>query len=191
LGAHSGTEERKLTKEVVQKYIKMVKPLYVGVSKRYVEKLKFSGQLNISAGAASKRGGAVSFPAKKGGETTKAASSAGCVNTHSKQSSINSNLQAGLKVVRKHLGKSGSTSTIVTPPQPPAKMDPSSRDDSLLQIHDGIQGAILHCKKSFNATRDVESSVLSRSVSDPSYEKSVIMSTDSSSSTSSSSFSWE
>ncbi|XP_073057093.1 probable membrane-associated kinase regulator 2 [Primulina eburnea] len=248
----ASSEERNLTKEVVQKYIKMLKPLYVGVSKHYVEKLKFSGQSNISAGAASKRGEAVSLPAKKEGETTKAPSSAGCVNIHSKRSSINSNLQAGLKVVRKgisnpapkwrfyailaqgffpngaalfcqnsaapsplrqiwrrgelcklhqnrfmgwrwpkHLGKIRSTSAIVTPPPPPGKMDPSRRDDSLLQIHDGIQGAILHCKKSFNASRDVESSGLSRSVSDPSYEKSVIMSTDSSSSTSSSSFSWE
>ncbi|XP_073135239.1 probable membrane-associated kinase regulator 2 [Henckelia pumila] len=180
----AASEERKLTKEVVQKYIKMVKPLYVRVSKRYVEKLKFSGQLNFSAGA-SKRGGAVSVTAEKGGrETTKsAASSAGSVNsTHPKQASINNNLQAGLKVVRKHLGKSRSASAIDTPPLPPGKMASSRRDDSLLQIHDGIQGAILHCKKSFNATREVESSVLSRSVSDPSYEKSVIMSTDSSSS---------
>lgn len=176
----AASEDKKLTKEVMQKYIKMVKPLYVRVSKRYVERLNFSGQLNFSAGA-SKRGGAISLPAEKGEETTKAASSGGCVNTRPKQASINNNLQAGLKVVRKHLGKSRSASAIVTPPQP-GRTASSRRDDSLLQIHDGIQGAILHCKKSFNATRDVESSVLSRSVSDPSYEKSVIMSTDSSSS---------
>lgn len=147
----AASEEKKLTKEVVQKYIKMVKPLYVRVSKRYAERLKFSGQLNFSAGA-SKRGGAISLPAAKGEYTTKAASSGGSVNTHPKQASINNNLQAGLKVVRKHLGKSRSASAIVTPPQP-GKTASSRRDDSLLQIHDGIQGAILHCKKSFNATR--------------------------------------
>lgn len=168
----AASEEKKLAKEVVQKYIKMVKPLYVRVSKRYVERLKFSGQLNFSAGA-SKRGGAISLPAEKGEDTTKVAWSGGSVNTHPKQASINNNLQAGLKVVRKHLGKSRSASAIVTPPQP-GKTASSRRDDSLLQIHDGIQGAILHCKKSFNATRDVESSALSRSVSDSSYEKSVM-----------------
>ncbi|XP_073049243.1 probable membrane-associated kinase regulator 2 [Primulina eburnea] len=174
-------EEKKLTKEMVQKYIKMVKPLYVRVSKRYVERLKFSGQLNFSAGA-SKRDRVISLPAAKGEEMTKASSSGGSVNTHPKHATINNNLQAGLKVVRKHLGKSRSASAIVTPPHP-GNAASSRRDDSLLQIHDGIQGAILHCKKSFNATRDVESSALSRSVSDPSYEKSVIMSSDSSSST--------
>ncbi|KZV44988.1 putative membrane-associated kinase regulator 2 [Dorcoceras hygrometricum] len=185
--------ERKLTKEVVHKYIKMVKPLSDRVSKRYVEKLKFSGQWNFTSGA-SKRGGGVSLP-EKGTETEKAASSAGSVKTQPKQASINNNLQAGLKVVRKHLGKSRSASAIATLPPLPEKMASSRRDDSLLQIHDGIQGAILHCKKSFNATRDVESSVLSRSASDPSYEKSVIMPKDSSSSSSpspsSSSFSGE
>ncbi|KAK6137362.1 hypothetical protein DH2020_028897 [Rehmannia glutinosa] len=96
------------------------------------------------------------------------------VKTQTKQGN-NSNLQAGLKVVRKHLGKSRSASAAVAA-APPGKTASNRRDDSLLQVQDGIQGAILHCKKSFNASRDVESSsILCRSVSDPSYEKSIMM----------------
>jgi len=49
-------------------------------------------------------------------------------------------LPAGL---RKHLGKGRA-------PPPPFESS-KRRDDSLLQQHDWIQGAILHCKRSFNA----------------------------------------
>ncbi|PIM99286.1 hypothetical protein CDL12_28220 [Handroanthus impetiginosus] len=128
------TDERKLTKEVMQKYLKMLKPLYVRASSRYVEKMKFSGPVNFRGGG----GGSVSLSCK-------------------------------------HLGKSRSTSA--TTSAPPGMTGSNRRDDSLLQLQDGIQGAILHCKKSFNASRDGESAMLSRSVSDPSQEKSVIMAT--------------
>ena len=97
----------KLGKEILHKYLNILKPLYVRV-----EKMKFSG--------------AASPPpemAKSGFRS-------------------NSNLQAGIKVVRKHLGKSRSTS--VSPPG-------NRRDDSLLEVQDGIQGAILHCKRSFHS----------------------------------------
>ncbi|KAK6158344.1 hypothetical protein DH2020_005658 [Rehmannia glutinosa] len=158
-------EERKLSKEVVQKYLKMVKPFYIRVSKRYVEKLKFSGHL--SGGGGSKGCVAPPCAAENVGEGSN-------VKTQTKQGN-NSNLQAGLKVVRKHLGKSRSASAAVAA-APPGKTGSNRRDDSLLQVQDGIQGAILHCKKSFNASRDVESSsILCRSVSDPSYEKSIMM----------------
>ena len=56
-------------------------------------------------------------------------------------------LPAGL---RKHLGKARSAA--VPPPPPPALVSSKRRDDSLLQQHDWIQGAILHCKNSFNAS---------------------------------------
>ncbi|KAG8375037.1 hypothetical protein BUALT_Bualt10G0058000 [Buddleja alternifolia] len=143
-------DQKKLAKEIlVQKYLKMVKPFYVRVSKRYVEKLKFSGHLGSKGGG----GGAPAPPspaAEKGGEGDKAAAPIN-VKNHSKQG--NMNLQAGLKVVRKHLRKSRSASAAVSA-APPAKMTASNRrDDSLLQLQDGIQGAILHCKKSFNASR--------------------------------------
>lgn len=56
-------------------------------------------------------------------------------------------LPAGL---RKHLGKARSAA--VPPPPPPALVSSKRRDDSLLQQHDWIQGAILLCKNSFNAS---------------------------------------
>ncbi|GAY39203.1 hypothetical protein CUMW_042560 [Citrus unshiu] len=81
-----------------------------------------------------------------------------------------SNIPERLKVVCKHLGKSRSASSALVPAAP-AGVVTSRRDDSLLQQQDGIQSAILHCKRSFNASRDSESSLLARSVSDPSHQK--------------------
>ncbi|XP_051138302.1 probable membrane-associated kinase regulator 2 [Andrographis paniculata] len=55
-----------------------------------------------------------------------------------------------------------------------AAVDPPSvqrRDDSLLEQHDGIQGAILHCKKSYSSSSQ-EFSHLFRSSSDPSHQNS-------------------
>ncbi|TYI84155.1 hypothetical protein E1A91_D05G344200v1 [Gossypium mustelinum] len=69
--------------------------------------------------------------------------------------------QGNLRGVCKQLGKSRSTSSASSPI--------SRRDDSLLLQHDGIQSAILHCKKSLNSSR--ESSRLSRCTSDSSQEK--------------------
>jgi hypothetical protein len=71
---------------------------------------------------------------------------------------------AGLKQVCKRLGKSRSASSAVaaapsppsagttTPQQQAAAAPPQRRDDSLLQVQDGIQSAIAHCKRSFNAS---------------------------------------
>ncbi|KAL2547585.1 Uncharacterized protein Fot_09115 [Forsythia ovata] len=52
--------KKKLIKETVHKYLKMVKPLYICVSKRYEEKLKFSGHLSFSGGET--KGGAAPTP---------------------------------------------------------------------------------------------------------------------------------
>jgi hypothetical protein len=38
-------------------------------------------------------------------------------------------------------------------PPPPSPGAPQRRDDSLLQLQDGIQSAIAHCKRSFNASK--------------------------------------
>ncbi|PIA49122.1 hypothetical protein AQUCO_01300169v1 [Aquilegia coerulea] len=154
------SEEKKFNKDVLQKYLKMVKPLYFKVSKRYGEKLGFSGQLNLSSTSP------ISSPIKK----TEAEIKETEVNV---KSSKEGNLTAGLRNVRKHLGKSRSASSAVAA-VPSSSMATQSRrhDDSLLQQQDGIQSAILHCKKSFTASRDSDSSALSRSSSDPSHEKS-------------------
>ncbi|KAH6768998.1 hypothetical protein C2S51_014334 [Perilla frutescens var. frutescens] len=129
------TNSGNLGKETLQKYLNILKHLYVRV-----ENMKLSG-----GGG----GGAVSPPA--------AVSKAGV---------RGNNLPAGFKVVRKHLGKSRSTSAAAAV-SPQGKMGSNRRDDSLLEVQDGIQGAILHCKRSFNSNREVESAILSRSVSDP------------------------
>ncbi|KAK4793003.1 hypothetical protein SAY86_023438 [Trapa natans] len=48
---------------------------------------------------------------------------------------------------RRHLGKSKSGSASVT-----GILSPARKDDSLLQQKDGIEGAILHCKRSFSSS---------------------------------------
>ncbi|CAL5357790.1 unnamed protein product [Camellia sinensis] len=75
--------------------------------------------------------------------------------------------QAPLREVCKHLGKSRSAASAVGIIPPVA----SKRDDSLLEQHDGIQSAILHCKRSYNSSRSRD---FSRTVSKPCHEISVI-----------------
>ncbi|CAF2324046.1 hypothetical protein BRARA_J00796 [Brassica rapa] len=66
--------------------------------------------------------------------------------------------------VRRQLGKSRSASATV------GAMSPVKRLDESLQVQqDGIQSAILHCKKSFHGSR--ESSMLSRSTSESSSQE--------------------
>ncbi|XP_073126373.1 uncharacterized protein [Henckelia pumila] len=109
-----------------QHYLKMVKPLYVRISKA---KLK----LNMPAGAEKVKDG-----------TLKVVEAA--VKTSPMQW-----MQMGLLS-----GKSRSAPEVVAA-APENKMACNRRDDSLLQVQDGIQGAILHCKRSFiNASIDTE-----------------------------------
>ncbi|KAM0938409.1 putative membrane-associated kinase regulator [Dioscorea sansibarensis] len=67
-----------------------------------------------------------------------------------------------LKTVNRRLGKSRSASATVAADRSP----PRRRDDSLLQQQDGIQSAIAHCKRSFNAEKAPELPLV-RSNSDP------------------------
>ncbi|XP_054825126.1 probable membrane-associated kinase regulator 2 [Prosopis cineraria] len=173
----SATDEKRFSKEVMQKYLRMVKPLYIKVSKRYGGKLRFSGQLNVSSRA--KPAGPTPATAAQKPALTKAATEK--VPTEADSSEIKGqqkqgNLPAGLKVVCKQLGKSRSASSAVAA-TPAGSVSSRRRDDSLLQQQDGIQGAILHCKRSFNASRECESSQLPRSVSDPLHEISPELST--------------
>nr|KYP74837.1 hypothetical protein KK1_007530 [Cajanus cajan] len=87
--SHEEPKPERFSKEVLRKYLKLIKPLYVKVSKQ--------------------------------GE--------------------------GMRVVSKHLGKSRSASSAVGGVGSPANRS----DDTLAQQHDGIQSAILHCKRSFNS----------------------------------------
>ncbi|KAJ4826160.1 hypothetical protein Tsubulata_037362, partial [Turnera subulata] len=172
----SEAEKQRFSKDVMQKYLKKVKPLYVRVSKRYGEKLRFSGQLSFKAGPSpttEEKGPAVVAAAGEGAEAATSVTAAAPVTAAGLMKSVKqgTGLPAGLRVVCKHLGKSRSASSaaVAAVPAPPpgtaAAASSRRRDDSLLQQQDGIQGAILHCKRSFNA-----------SVSDPSHEKSNDMS---------------
>uniref|UniRef100_A0A5B7C8T2 Putative membrane-associated kinase regulator 2 n=1 Tax=Davidia involucrata TaxID=16924 RepID=A0A5B7C8T2_DAVIN len=171
----SSSDEKRFSKDVMQRYLKMVKPLYVRASRRYGDKLGFSGQLNLgSSGGTKARPSPPSTAAEKSppaakSTAAKSESESPDVQETSPPGNVKSqkqvNLPAGLRVVCKHLGKSRSASSAVA--AAPAVVNPSSRrDDSLLQQQDGIQSAILHCKRSFNASRDSEGSILPRSVSD-------------------------
>ncbi|PKI56900.1 hypothetical protein CRG98_022729 [Punica granatum] len=137
----NGSDEKILfSKEAVQRYLKKVKPLYVRVSRRYGEKLRFSsGQL----GSAGKVQTMTEQP-------TPAEAGGGAAKGHIRQG----NIPAGLRVVCKHLGKSRSASSAVAA-APNSNPSSSRRDDSLLQQQDWIQSAILHCKRSFNASRGI------------------------------------
>ncbi|MQL82905.1 hypothetical protein Taro_015381 [Colocasia esculenta] len=165
--------EKKLSKELVQKYINKIKPLYVRVSKRYAEKLRFSGQLTTEGAVTKeapvqaptppstatatdelevKSAEAESAPAAAAAAAVAPASGTGIAKAVQKPAQLG-NLPAGLRVVCKHLGKSRSASAAVAAvPSPPPTLA-RRRDDSLLQQQDGIQSAIAHCKMSFNASK--------------------------------------
>ena len=169
------SEEKRFAKEVMQKYLKMVKPLYVRVSRRYGEKLRFSGQLSLNGSVtkatsppstaapaeqkpnpkAAPAPALTPAPASSSVENSQVAEpevSEAPASNNSAKSLKQVNLPAGLRVVCKHLGKSRSASSTATvAPAGPAAS--KRRDDSLLQQQDGIQSAILHCKRSFNAAR--------------------------------------
>ncbi|VFQ89766.1 unnamed protein product [Cuscuta campestris] len=122
----SNAEEKKFSREPMEKYLNFVRPLYVRVSRRYGgEKLGFSGGASLNR---------VESKAEKG-ETDPAAD---------KSSAFR--VRQGLRGLREHLIKSRTAA-----PSPGA-WSSRRRDDSLLQQEDGIQGAILHCKRSFHST---------------------------------------
>ncbi|KAJ8436601.1 hypothetical protein Cgig2_031542 [Carnegiea gigantea] len=160
----SGDEKRN-KKEVIQKYLKLVKPLYIRVPRR--------NQLPL--------------PAAEGKEEVVAAA-AEKSEMKGQKALVGLNLK-GMMMAKKHLGK--SKSAVVHSNSSIQNVVSNRRDDSLLQQQDGIQGAILHCKRSFNnasSTRDLEEKegkaakaeaeakteaalALTRSASDPSHQK--------------------
>lgn len=129
-------EGGKTSKEVVNRYLKKIKPLYVKVSRRSNgEKSKFSGGIL----------GSVPENLAESAEHT---------------SEVERKVTMGdlQNRVRKRLGKiKSASSTVASVPSPPSTSCAITRrrDDSLLQQQDGIQSAIAHCKRSFNASRDV------------------------------------
>ena len=110
--------ERQSKREGMQKYLKLIKPLYVKVSRKQNHR---------------------SSPVSSPSTTTTAPS----IDEKQRNSAI------GIRVVCKRLGKSKSSSSSTGMAVSPT----NRRDDSLLQQDDGIESAILHCKRSFSATR--------------------------------------
>ncbi|KAD2126024.1 hypothetical protein R6Q59_007090 [Mikania micrantha] len=131
------TPSKRFSKDVVNKYLNLIKPAYVRVSKRSTEKSR-SPEKSITP--SSSPASSVFSPRKE--DKRAGAGRRGAV----------------FKEVRKRLGKSRSASAIL---QTPA----TKSDDSALEQQDGIQGAILHCKRSYNSPSQV--CVLSRSGSAP------------------------
>ncbi|CAL4952487.1 unnamed protein product [Urochloa decumbens] len=165
-------EERRFAKEVVLKYLSSkIKPLYVKVSRRYGERLRFPGVGGASEGeetdaepdlpvAPSPSPSPSPAPPAQAPAATPTAPQPVVVacGVRAPRASV----PAGLKQVCKRLGKSRSASSAVAAaPSPPAPLGGAAagthaqaqrRDDSLLQVQDGIQSAIAHCKRSFNAS---------------------------------------
>ncbi|KZV21109.1 hypothetical protein F511_35473 [Dorcoceras hygrometricum] len=124
-------------------YLKMVKPLYVRMSKGYVGTMRFYGQLKISGAETGDRipppDNAASGKGKDGRMKVVETALSGYVKTSPKQ-----RIQLGI------LASKSRPTSVAGAAVPAAKMACNRRDDSLLQVQDGIQGAILHCKRSFN-----------------------------------------
>ncbi|KAK3447090.1 hypothetical protein EUGRSUZ_A02686 [Eucalyptus grandis] len=131
------SSSKRLSKDGLQKYLNLVKPLSVGISRRYNETFKFpSAESPLTSPASSPAATAAVFSPRLG---------------------------KGFRVRPKQLLGMSKSATLATTS---ATSSPARRDGSLDQQHDGIQGAILHCKTSYYSSRD--GSVLWRSASDPS-----------------------
>jgi hypothetical protein len=169
-------EERRFAKEVVLRYLSKIKPLYVKVSRRYGERLRFSGGASEGEETDAEPDLPAPSPSPSPAPSPQAptASAAPAAAQQQQQQPVvvacgvrapRASVPAGLKQVCKRLGKSRSASSAVAAaPSPPsagtttpqqqaaAAAPPQRRDDSLLQVQDGIQSAIAHCKRSFNAS---------------------------------------
>ncbi|WOL20513.1 hypothetical protein Cni_G29318 [Canna indica] len=135
-------EERELPGDRLQRYLNKIKPLYVRISKRYGDRLHFSGPLS-SSGAGRVRPASEGGDAAGGGHQPKETAP-----TASSLTGCDENILGArrLRVVHRRLTKSRSASAAVSSVRSP----PGRRDDSFLEQQDGIQSAIAHCKQSFN-----------------------------------------
>ncbi|OAY80561.1 putative membrane-associated kinase regulator 2 [Ananas comosus] len=161
----AAAEETRFAKEAVKRYLSKIKPLYVRVSKRYTEKLRFATHPRSGGSAAAAAARIVA--GGEGDETDGEAEGAGpAPPPHTALVACGvkgprASVPAGLRVVCKRLGKSRSASAAAeaAPPQPQPQQPPPPqqrrRDDSLLQQQDGIQSAIAHCKRSLNSARGI------------------------------------
>ncbi|GAB4826304.1 hypothetical protein Ancab_009168 [Ancistrocladus abbreviatus] len=141
---------KRFSKDAVQKYLNLIKPLYVKVSKRCNDKEEFTPPTTTTVSALFR---SPTPPRKASMNSAKHGVSA--TGRGEKQ-----NIR--FKVSYKNLRKYRSASSVVGVASSPT----SRKDDSLIQQNDAIEGAILHCKRSLNSSRD--RSLLSRCTSDKS-----------------------
>ncbi|KAK4350902.1 hypothetical protein RND71_030215 [Anisodus tanguticus] len=132
-----GDSSKQFVRADMHKYLKLMKPLYSRASKRHTDKTDASKQISRASQLSSPTVQSLSSPR----------------NSSEEKQGIR---VAVLGAVRKHLGKSrsmaSSFSGVSTSPM-------NRRDDSLLEQNDGIQSAILHCKRSYSSARK-DSSVI-------------------------------
>ncbi|XP_074571786.1 uncharacterized protein LOC141828285 isoform X2 [Curcuma longa] len=174
-GSPTTEAEKKLVREMLQKYLNKIKPLYVRVSRKYAERLRLTSHLPPADTVAAE-------PIAPEAKETDAESEVTPPPPPSPTEEVappppptpaeetlapppqpvpavvaggGKILAAGLRIVCKRLGKSRSASAAVA--AVPLPSPPRRRDDSLLQQQDGIQSAIAHCSES----------PLARSMSDP------------------------
>ncbi|XP_060206353.1 membrane-associated kinase regulator 5-like [Lycium barbarum] len=121
----------------VPKFLKLVKPLYARNSKMCTDKIKISDQVSTP----------LPSPFVQSFSSSKKL-------LEEKQG----NRVAGFGAVCKHVMKSRSTAS--------SSLPMNRRDDSLLEQNDGIQGAILHCKRSYSTASKDFSRLLPRSTSE-------------------------
>ncbi|XP_016458536.1 membrane-associated kinase regulator 5-like [Nicotiana tabacum] len=132
------------SKQDMPKYLKLMKPLYSRASKRYTDNIKISDNVSRASQLCSPSMQSLSLPRKSSEE--------------GKQGSR----VAVLGVVRKQLRKSRSMASV-----PGVSTSPMNRrDDSLLEQNDGIQSAILHCKRCYSSASKDCSVLLSRSANE-------------------------
>ncbi|KAL8153447.1 hypothetical protein V2J09_011207 [Rumex salicifolius] len=139
---------RRFSKDSVNKYLNLIKkPLYVKLS---------------STSSNSKRSSDLRAPFD-----CAATSSFMSPRKSEDRTNSNSRFRAPCKKLKKSRSAGALPVGVSSPPAPAIW-----KDDSLVQQNDGIQGAILHCKQSFNACPQ-EWRVMSRCASDTSHEKSI------------------
>ncbi|KAL6503902.1 hypothetical protein OROGR_025825 [Orobanche gracilis] len=117
-------EKTPRSRDAVPKYLKLIKPLYLKVWNRHNEKAKVKLTPLSPRATASAKLSPVKF---------------------SEGSRVGS-----FKIAAKRLVKSRSASATIGVPPPLVRR----RDDSLLEQHDGIQGAVLYCRKSYNSSSE-------------------------------------
>ncbi|KAK3159670.1 hypothetical protein QOZ80_1BG0049610 [Eleusine coracana subsp. coracana] len=165
-GGDAEEERNKMVKEVVLKYLNKMKPLYVKVAR-----LRFPNAANAGGDDTDAEPDHPTSPAPSPAAHSESPSSSAAAAAAPAPVVVacgvwapRASVPAGLKQVCKRLGKSRSASSAVAAAPPPATPTAVAghqrRDDSLLQVQDGIQSAIAHCKRSFNASKGCESPLL-------------------------------